>query len=131
MNNSKHSDNDLSTASAPLMIYSALAGVCAFLTLIISLALWPPEKVGLTLFAISTLISLTLGGLAWGIRNEKRWAWIPATGFATIFPIGTIISYFALTSLWKCRASFFPFSSTPAEQNAAEHDVVPGIVTTT
>ena len=69
---------------------------------------------------VAASISLILGILAWGIRNEKRWAWLPAAGFAVVFamafPIGTIISYFALSALWKCRESFFPFSTNIAEQ---------------
>ena len=123
MVNPKHSDNELATASAPLMIYCALAGVCAFLMFILSIVMWPPDRIELIVLASTALISVILGVLAWGIRNERKWAWIPGAGlaavFATAFPIGTIISYFALTSLWKCRESFFPFSRNPAEPSAA------------
>ena len=123
MTDLKRADNELSTAAAPLMIYCALAGVCGFFMLVISFVLWPPQRFGLIAFGIIASISLALGILAWGIRNERRWAWIPAVGFAavfaTVFPIGTIISYFALSALWKCRESFFPFSIDNAEQDAA------------
>jgi len=121
------SDNDLTSASAPLMIYSALAGVCAFCMLVVSsifFAAEPEHPLLLIIFVPPALISLILGILAWGIRNERRWAWIPATtfaaAFAMVFPIGTIISYYALRALWRCRASFFPFTTNQPEQGAAE-----------
>ena len=105
-----------------MVIYCALAGVCAFLMLVISVALWPPDRFSLIAFGIAASISVVSGILARGIRNESRWAWIPAAGFAavfaTVFPIGTIISYFALTALWKCRESFFPFAPKQAEVDA-------------
>jgi len=120
-----HNDNDL---SAPLMIYCALAGVGAFCTLLvlvssIFIAEEPHDPFMMIMFVAPTLISLILGILAWGLRNERKWAWIPATGFAAVFamafPIGTIISYHALKALWRCRASFFPFTNNPAEPGAA------------
>jgi hypothetical protein len=113
-------DENLSTAAAPLMVYAALAGVCAFFMLIIAILTWPPQRFGMTIFGMSVGLSVTLSILAWGVRTAKSWAWIPATGFAgvfaTVFPIGTIISYFALKELWACRHEFYPFSNEKAEQ---------------
>ena len=105
------------------MIYCALAGVGAFCMLVVSsvfIAEEPNDPFMMIIFVVPALISLILGILAWGLRNERKWAWIPATGFAAVFamafPIGTIISYHALKALWRCRASFLPFTKNQANK---------------
>jgi len=110
------SEEDLATAAMPITIYAALAGICTFFVLVITGISWFQDGYALYMWvmvAVMLLPALILSLLAWGIRKRKTWAWLPAAGFslcfATMFPIGTIIAYYSLTALWKCREAFFPF----------------------
>ena len=98
----------------PLIVGAALSGICAFGFAIIVILSGYSDDLMLWLIGAVCAVSIVLSISAWGVRRRKSWAWIPAVAIscwlATMIPIGTIIAYFALSALWRCRAEFFPFS---------------------
>ena len=104
------SDDDLSTAACPLMAYSALLGILGFFMVIVAVVYWPPDSHSVWGIVFTFGASGMLGFVAWGVKSAKRWAWLPAMSFSAVFaaafPIGTIISYYALSSLWRLRDRF-------------------------
>lgn len=106
----KHSrDDDLSTASSILIVYSALLGMCAFFMMISTVVTWPPDSSSIYPLVILLAGSLLLAAIAWGIRKEKPWAWPPALAvsgvFSLAFPIGTLVSYHAIQALMRLQES--------------------------
>jgi hypothetical protein len=106
-------DDNMVMAGSLLIAYAALSGMCAFFVLIIGIISLPPEASTCWMFIASLLVCVVLSVLAWAIPAKKPWAWIPAAifaaGFVPVFPIGTLISYYSLTALWRCRKHFYPF----------------------